>query len=167
MAEVTCIYKIVNIINNKMYVGSAINFRKRKNLHLKNLRDNKHHSKYLQSSYNKHGVENFEFCIIELCDRNKILEREQYYIDALKPQYNVCKSVEKSRLGLKSSPEHIAKIVAANTGKPKSKEHRERLRIARIGSKLTEDQKQREVFLTVKEFHEYVKKNLNYVGLDQ
>ena len=32
--------------------------------------------------------------------------------------------------------------MAANTGKPKSKEHRERLRIARIGSKLTEDQKQ-------------------------
>lgn len=29
------------------------------------------------------------------------------------------------------------------------------------------DQKDREVFLTVKEFHEYVKKNLNYVGLDQ
>ena len=142
MAEVTCIYKIVNITNNKIYVGSAVNFRKRKNLHLKNLRDNKHHSKYLQSSYNKHGIENFKFCIIELCEKENLLEREQYYIDALKPQYNVCKSVEKSRLGLKSSPEHIAKIVAANTGKPKSKEHRERLRIARIGSKLTEDQKQ-------------------------
>ena len=36
-----------------------------------------------------------------------------------------------------------------------------------LNKSLTEDQKDREVFLTVKEFHEYVKKNLNYVGLDQ
>jgi len=36
-----------------------------------------------------------------------------------------------------------------------------------LNKSLTEDQNDREVFLTVKEFHEYVKKNLNNVGLDQ
>src|SRR5215212_6146845 len=36
-----------------------------------------------------------------------------------------------------------------------------------LNKSLTEDQKDREVFLTVKEFHEYVKRNLNNVGLDQ
>ena len=35
-----------------------------------------------------------------------------------------------------------------------------------LNKSLMEDQKDREVFLTVKEFHEYVKKNLNNVGLD-
>ena len=35
-----------------------------------------------------------------------------------------------------------------------------------LNKSLLEDQKDREVFLTVKEFHEYVKKNLNSVGLD-
>ncbi len=31
---------------------------------------------------------------------------------------------------------------------------------------LGQEQKNREVFLTVREFHEYVKRNLDYVGLD-
>ena len=35
-----------------------------------------------------------------------------------------------------------------------------------LSKSLREEQKNREVFLTVKEFHEYVKKNLDYVGLD-
>src|ERR671932_1121744 len=35
-----------------------------------------------------------------------------------------------------------------------------------LSKSLDEDQKNREVFLTVREFHEYVKKNLDYVGLD-
>ena len=35
-----------------------------------------------------------------------------------------------------------------------------------LSKSLREEQKNREVFLTVKEFHEHVKKNLDYVGLD-
>ena len=35
-----------------------------------------------------------------------------------------------------------------------------------LNKSLMEDQKDREVFLTVREFHEYIKKNLDYVGLD-
>src|ERR671924_692694 len=35
-----------------------------------------------------------------------------------------------------------------------------------LSKSLGEDQKNREVFLTVREFHEYVKKNLDYIGLD-
>jgi Fe-S cluster assembly ATP-binding protein len=35
-----------------------------------------------------------------------------------------------------------------------------------LSKSLDEDQQNREVFLTVREFHEYVKKNLDYVGLD-
>jgi Fe-S cluster assembly ATP-binding protein len=36
-----------------------------------------------------------------------------------------------------------------------------------LNKSLTEDQNNREVFLTVREFHEYVKKNLDHVGLDK
>ncbi len=36
-----------------------------------------------------------------------------------------------------------------------------------LNKSLAEDQKDREVFLTVREFHEYVKKNLDNVGLDK
>lgn len=78
------IYKITNIVNKKIYIGSAINIRKRKNVHFCHLRKNKHHSKYLQNSYNKHGKDNFIFEILELVfDKHKLLEIEQYYLDTL------------------------------------------------------------------------------------
>lgn len=139
MAEVTCIYKIVNTTNGKIYVGSAVNFRKRKNLHLKNLRDGNHGNKHLQLAFKKYGLDNFVFEIIELCFRENLLEREQFYIDNLKPEYNICKSVEKSRLGIKSSPEHIAKIVASNTGKKRSPEACANIGLAKKGFKFSEE----------------------------
>src|SRR5882672_5947475 len=138
----TGIYKITNKINGKFYLGSAINFRKRWNLHKAQLRNNKHDNKHLQHSWNLYGENIFEFIILEICNKEQLLEKEQLCIDWLKPDYNICKSVAKSRLGIKSTPEHIAKIVAANTGVPKSDAQKAKLRIARLGSKLTEEQKQ-------------------------
>lgn len=44
------IYRIINVINNKFYIGSAINLRKRRNTHFEQLNNNKHHSIYLQIS---------------------------------------------------------------------------------------------------------------------
>lgn len=58
------IYIITNKINNKFYIGSATNFRKRYNVHNSNFKKNKN-SKYLQRAYNKYGEENFEFQIID------------------------------------------------------------------------------------------------------
>ena len=37
----------------------------------------------------KYGYCNFRLEILEYCDRDKTLEREQYYIDTLKPEYNL------------------------------------------------------------------------------
>lgn len=135
------IYKWINLVNGKIYIGSAVKFRKRKDLHLLNLRRGDHHSKYLQYAYNKYGEDKFKFEIIELCSKENLETREQYYLDTLKPEYNICKRTD-SRLGIKSSPEHIAKIVAANKGKTRTPEQKERLRQLRLGKKLTEEQKQ-------------------------
>ena len=76
------IYKITNSITKKVYIGScSFGFNKRKNVHLCFLRKNKHHSKKLQNSYNKYGEEFFIFSLIEECNKNNILIREQYWID--------------------------------------------------------------------------------------
>lgn len=89
------IYRIVNKINGKGYVGSAINFIKRWWKHKFDLRKNRHHSIKLQNAWNKYGEENFDFIVIELVkDKNKLIEREQYWInfyDASHPKkgYNV------------------------------------------------------------------------------
>lgn len=55
------IYKIVNKINGKFYIGSTINLEKRKNRHLNSLRNNIHHCFHLQKAYNKYGEDAFYF----------------------------------------------------------------------------------------------------------
>lgn len=45
------VYKITNIINNKIYIGSTANkqgFKKRWSYHGCDLKNNKHHSRHLQ-----------------------------------------------------------------------------------------------------------------------
>lgn len=58
------IYKITNIINNKCYIGQAFLLRKRIRQHY-NLWTNPKIKKYLYSSINKYGIENFKFELIE------------------------------------------------------------------------------------------------------
>ena len=78
------IYKILNKLNNKSYIGSTSeSFRKRWNLHKHHLVNGKHKNSHLQYAWNKYGSDNFEFIILEECnDKNKVLEREQYWIDS-------------------------------------------------------------------------------------
>ena len=79
------VYKIVNMINGKIYIGSTKDFKDRWNRHLRQLRRGKHHSKHLQRAYDKYGENSFSFEIIEICAEEQRLEREQYYLDTLLP----------------------------------------------------------------------------------
>ena len=60
--------------------------------HRQDLLKNKHHSKYLQAIYNKYGKDSIEYEIIELCDLEQLLVREQHYIDTLQPTLNMVKT---------------------------------------------------------------------------
>lgn len=81
-----CIYCIKNIINNKIYIGSTCDFKRRKKRHLLQLRTNSHHSILLQRAYNKYGEDNFTFEVLEIItDKKELLKKEQEYIDNLKP----------------------------------------------------------------------------------
>lgn len=75
------IYTITNLNTNKYYIGSTVDFKKRKKQHLWHLRTNKHINNHLQNSYNKHGEEFFEFKIIAEVDNIK--ESEQEFLDNL------------------------------------------------------------------------------------
>jgi group I intron endonuclease len=86
------IYKIVNNINGKIYIGSAKDFKKRYESHVNALLKNKHHNRKLQNGVNKYKIENFTFVPIEYIDDvNQLIVREQYYLDLLNPYYNICK----------------------------------------------------------------------------
>lgn len=92
------IYKILNNINNKFYIGSTNNYKRRWYQHKYKLKNNKHCNIYLQHAWNKYGKDNFEFIILEdglTDDKNIQFEREQYFLDTLNPfhpnGYNISK----------------------------------------------------------------------------
>lgn len=147
------IYKITNIINNKVYIGSAIKLKQRFYHHKYYLNKHKHKNKYLQLSWSKYGSDNFKFEIVEYCEVNRLIEREQYWIDKLKCYdrkigYNI-NPIAGSSLGKPCSKETKLKISLANkgnkwsdeakkkiTGRKYSEEHRKRISEAPISDEL-------------------------------
>lgn len=77
------IYKIVNKINGKYYVGKSKDLKERWSSHKRLLINNKHPNAYLQYAWNKDGVNNFEFVVVEYLEPNDVLltEVEQKYLD--------------------------------------------------------------------------------------
>lgn len=87
------IYIITNIVNNKSYIGSSLDYKQRLRQHKYSLRNNKHYNKHLQSSFNKYGEENFTFNLLELC--SNLIERETFHIynkNVLNPLYGYNKA---------------------------------------------------------------------------
>ena len=83
------IYCIINIKNSKRYIGSSKNIRQRLWTHRAYLRHNNHENAHLQAAWNKYGEDNFDYFILEPCKEDILLRREQYYIDSIKPEYNI------------------------------------------------------------------------------
>lgn len=79
----SAVYKIVNTVSGKLYVGYTTDFRRRMSQHLFRLREGKHHSKHLQAAFDKYGEGAFKFLLIEEVERAQAVEREQFWIDTL------------------------------------------------------------------------------------
>lgn len=75
------IYKITCVINNKVYIGQTKNLKNRKMNHIYKLNHNIHSNRYLQEDYNKYGLSNFKFELVEECKTEDLLERETYWIN--------------------------------------------------------------------------------------
>lgn len=74
------IYKIVNIVDGKIYIGSSIEILSRLMQHKYRLRGKRHDNDYLQHAFNKYGENSFLFSIVEECVVEDLIERENYYI---------------------------------------------------------------------------------------
>jgi group I intron endonuclease len=85
----TGIYRISSLIDNRIYIGSTIDFEKRKSAHLFHLKKGSHHSILLQRFFVKYGIEFLLFEIIEECEKSFLIKREQFYIDLLNPFFNI------------------------------------------------------------------------------
>lgn len=127
------IYQIKNIVTNDIYIGSCSNYNVRKGSHLCILRQNKHHSIVLQRAFNKYKEENFTFELIEeLQDKTKLIEREQYYIDLLKPAYNIC-PIAGSTLNRIFTEEHKQNLSKSLKGKVRTQKQKEHQRKIKLG----------------------------------
>ncbi len=123
------IYRWTNTLNNKSYVGSSIDFNSRIKEYFnseRSLRELKRGESMLYKSLLKYGYINFTLEILEVVNvdgltsteaRSILLDKEQYYIDLLEPEYNILKKAG-SNLGIKMSSETRAKMSMAKLGKP-------------------------------------------------
>jgi len=119
------VYKIENIINNKIYIGSSNDIHKRLLEHKRRLKKNNHANNHLQNAWNKYGGDNFNFSkveIIEFPSREKLLEREQFWIDKTKCAdrsigYNI-NFIANSPLGIKLTQERKDYLRIISISKP-------------------------------------------------
>src|SRR5882762_6949277 len=102
----------MNNDTNKIYVGSAKNLTIRLSQYYSTKFLNKELSKGNSKIYRSlldYDYVNFTLYILEYCDSNLLITREQYYIDLLQPEYNICK-VAGSTLGYKHTEKTLCKL---------------------------------------------------------
>lgn len=102
------IYRWINKVNGKTYIGSSANLGKRLSNYY-NLSYISSGNMSINKALIKYGYSSFALEILEYCDRKDILVREQYYLDLCKPEYNILK-VAGSNLGYIHSENTLAKM---------------------------------------------------------
>jgi group I intron endonuclease len=135
------IYRWNNIVTGKSYIGSSLNLSKRFNEYYYLKYYHKRLSRSSSIIYNsviKYGHINFSLDILEYCNLSVLIEREQYYIDLLNPEYNILKKAG-SRLGVKLSEETKNKMRLSATGRKHTFETKEKMRISSMGHTLSEE----------------------------
>lgn len=76
------IYKIVNKINNKIYVGNTmISIEKRWKAHCSDYKEKKYEKRPLYAAMKKYGIDNFYIEEVEQCSFEEVDEREKYWIE--------------------------------------------------------------------------------------
>ena len=158
------VYMIHRSSDGQCYVGSASDVSRRWRSHCVALDAGKHHARYLQRSWVKHGADMHEFVLLESCEKHRetLLAREQFFMDILDPRFNTSRvagsrlgvpqprsaveSVAASNRGRKHSPEVVVRMSAWQKGRPKlssrrpcSEAQREAIRVALTGRTFTDE----------------------------
>lgn len=154
--------------NGKIYVGSAKNI----SLRLKAYYNVYHLARvanmHIHRALLKYGYSAFSLSVLEYCSEDNLIQREQYYLDTLKPEYNICTTagstlgklhsweakdkISRTKKGTNlaeansfhgqtHTEESRKRMTEAKLGKTLSVDTIEKLRVAQAGKKFTEEHK--------------------------
>jgi group I intron endonuclease len=140
-----CVHQAKNKINGKCYIGKTItSLEKRKNGHLYDASKRLHRNTYFVNSIRKYGLDGFEWSIlIESNNNDLLLQFERDFIKLLDTRfptgYNMSEGGDNppSTKGRHDSYETRLKKSQARMGMKFSKEHIEKLRLAKLGTHYT------------------------------
>ena len=151
------IYCLKNTLDNRCYVGSAQKLNYRLWNHKHKLIKGTHANNILQNFVNKYGIDSIYFEILESVDIDKLIEREQHYIDILKPEFNILLKagsnagtimseeqkvkISKSRKGILHTEDAKRRISESMKGVPKTKEHSNKVGLKHRGKVVSQEQK--------------------------
>lgn len=170
MDDVSGIYMIKNLINGRIYIGQSRHISERIKTHKKDLRNGYHHNEHLQNAYNKYGLDNFSFELVESCSIEDLDERERFWIEyygSFESGYNLTSGGESNKIiseesrkknseavkALWQDPEIKEKWMASrnyksgeenpNFGREHTKEACAKMSASRVGKKASEETKQK------------------------
>jgi len=129
------VYQIRNLINGKVYIGSAKCFQVRASQHTSSLKENKHQNKHLQASFNKWGEDAFLFEVLEVIDGDKLQRttREQQYLEKWYENWEQCYNFQRNpickqpKIGKNVEQMRRKRISLANKNKKRSTEYSKKL----------------------------------------
>jgi group I intron endonuclease len=133
--------------SGKSYIGSSLNLGRRLKLYYSDyhLNDSDNRNMIINKALIKHGHSKFSLEILEYCDPEDVIERENYYIKVFKPEYNILQEAGSS-FGYKHTKETLLKMSEAKKaenhplfGKFHSEETKILMSEAKKGHTLSED----------------------------
>jgi len=120
--NISCIYVWYNLKTKRIYIGSTVNLWRRFLSYKESLLFNKENNNIgLKRACKKHGVESLKLGILEIVNKDKKLlkQREQLYLDTVKPfkniGYNISRSADRP-LNCSLSKEGRRKVKERHTG---------------------------------------------------
>lgn len=113
------VYKIINLVNNKCYVGQSIKLKERESQHWNGFKngDEKRENRHLLRAVKKYGIEKFSFSILIYCEPEELTYYEENYKKYLHAEYNIRICVDSNK-GIKFSEETKQKMSNSSMGKP-------------------------------------------------
>lgn len=131
--DVTGIYLIWDALDEKGYVGQAVNIGRRWTFHLWELNAGRHENKEMQKAWDDHSGA-FSFSVLEVCKVENLNEREIYWVGELGTFGSGYNRTPGGELAGKRSPETCQRMsyalkgrVSPMKGKHFSEDHRKKI----------------------------------------